>query len=416
MRVLNSRTVSLILAAAASAAALSVITPFLYADITVTRHLPASAAAGAFAFFAVGTALAAPLVGSLADRFSATAVAVSGRVLAAVAFLALGYAATTPNVLLAAALLGAAASLARVPIQVLLVRSAPPDRARDVFGLAFVAMNGGSALGAIAGGALAQLSNPAQMHRLYWIAAAVSALGNVFVLAAPRSPAARADDRTQPREISYRTLLGDHRIRLLLAISFVITLACWAQYTSGLPAYALTALQVSPRSLGVSIAVSELLVAGLTSLVVARTRHVAGPQLLAAAGMVWAGCWVVFSLPLFTDLDPGAAVFGGLAVLALGDTLMAPVLSPLAATLAGEAASGRAMAAVSALSTSATALGPILASVLLGLELPRAFVLIQIGICMLAVIMALRLRAALQAAAPESVLTHIEHVERTEVP
>jgi MFS family permease len=211
-------------------------------------------------------------------------------------------------------------------------------------------------------------------------------------------------------------LLGDHRIRLLLAISFVITLACWAQYTSGLPAYALTALQVSPRSLGVSIAVSELLVAGLTSLVVARTRHVAGPQLLAAAGMVWAGCWVVFSLPLFTDLDPGAAVFGGLAVLALGDTLMAPVLSPLAATLAGEAATGRAMAAVSALSTSATALGPILASVLLGLELPRAFVLIQIGICMLAVIMALRLRAALQAAAPESVLTHIEHVERTEVP
>lgn len=405
MRVLNSRTVSLILAAAASSAALSVITPFLYADITVTRHLPASAAAGAFAFFAVGTALAAPLVGSLADRFSATTVAVSGRLLAAVAFLVLGYAATTPNVLLAAALLGAAASLARVPIQVLLVRSAPPDRARDVFGLAFVAMNGGSALGAIAGGALTQLSDPARMHRLYWIAAAVSALGIVFVLAAPRSPAVGVDNRPQPPESSYRALLGDRRIRLLLAISFVITLACWAQYTSGLPAYALTALHVSPRSLGVSIAVSELLVASLTSLVVARTRHIAGPQLLAVAGMVWAGCWAVFSLPLFTDLDPGAAVFGGLAVLALGDTLMAPVLSPLAATLAGEAATGRAMAAVSALSTSATALGPILASVLLGLELPRAFVLTQIGICLLAVIMALRLRATLRATAREAALT-----------
>lgn len=404
MRVLNSRTVSLILAAAASAAALSVITPFLYADITVTRQLPASAAAGAFAFFAVGTALAAPLVGSLTDRFSATTVAVSGRLLAAVAFLALGYAATTPYVLLAAALLGATASLARVPIQVLLVRSAPPDRARDVFGLAFVAMNGGSAFGAIVGGALTQLSNPARMHRLYWIAAAVSVLGSVFVLAAPRSSAPVADGQTQPREVSYRTLLGDRRIRLLLAISFVITLACWAQYTSGLPAYALTALHVSPRSLGVSIAVSELLVASLTSLVVARTRHVGGPQLLAVAGLVWAGCWVVFSLPLFTGLDPGAAVFGGLAVLALGDTLMAPVLSPLAVTLAGEAASGRAMAAVSALSTSATALGPILASVLLGLQMPKAFVLAQIGICLLAVIMALRLRMILKAAAPEPAL------------
>jgi MFS family permease len=124
MKVLNSSTVSLILAAAASAAALSVITPFLYADITQTRHLPATAAAGAFAFFAIGTALAAPLVGSLADRFSATTVAVSGRLLAAVAVLALGYATTTPSVLLAAALLGATASLARVPIQVLLIRSA----------------------------------------------------------------------------------------------------------------------------------------------------------------------------------------------------------------------------------------------------------------------------------------------------
>ncbi len=405
MRVLNARTVSLILAAAVSSAALSVITPFLYADITVTRHLPAAAAAGAFAFFAVGTALAAPLVGSLTDRFSATTVAVSGRLLAAVAFLALGYATTTPTVLLAAALLGAAASLARVPIQVLLIRSAPPDRARDVFGLVFVAMNGGSALGAIVGGALAQLSNPAQMHRLYWIASAASAIGSVFVLAAPGPPAASADDQPRPRAISYRTLLGDRHLRLLLAISFVITLACWAQYTSGLPAYALTALHVSPRSLGVSIAVSELLVAGLTSLVVTRTRHVAGPLLLAVAALVWAGCWGVFALPLFTDLDPGVAVFGGLAVLALGDTLMAPVLSPLAASLAGEAATGRAMAAVSALSTSATALGPILASVLLGLELPEAFVLAQLGICLVAVAMALRLRASLRSTAAESVLT-----------
>jgi hypothetical protein len=84
---------------------------------------------------------------------------------------------------------------------------------------------------------------------------------------------------------------------------------------------------------------------------------------------------------------------------------MAPVLSPLAVTLAGEAASGRAMAAVSALSTSATALGPIMASVLLGLELPRAFVLAQIGICLLAVIMALRLRARMQAGAAGPVLT-----------
>jgi MFS family permease len=405
MRILNSSTVSLILAAAASAAALSVITPFLYADITETRQLPASAAAGAFAFFAVGTALAAPLVGSLTDRFSATVVAVTGRLLAAVAFIALGYAATTPNVLLAAALLGATSSLARVPIQVLLIRSAPPDRSRDVFGLAFVAMNGGSALGAIAGGALAQLSDPAQMHRLYWIAAAVSALGNVFVLVAPRSTRGGTKDRTQARQASYRTLLGDGRIRLLLAIAFVITLACWGQYTSGLPAYSLTTLHVSPRSLGVSIAVSELLVASLTSIVVARTRHVAGPQLLAVAGLVWAGCWVLFSLPLFTGLNPSAAVFGGLAVLALGDTLMAPVLSPLAVTLAGEAASGRAMAAVSALSTSATALGPILASVLLGLELPKAFVLAQIGICLLAVIMALRLRATVLAGAAGPVLT-----------
>jgi MFS family permease len=405
MRVLNSSTVSLILAASSSSAALSVITPFLYADITQTRHLPASAAAGAFAFLAVGTALAAPLVGSLADRFSATAVAVSGRLLAAVAFLALGYATATSTVLLAAALLGATASLARVPIQVLLVRSAPPDRARDVFGLAFVAMNGGSALGAITGGALAQLSDPAQMRRLYWIAAAVSALGTVFVLVAPRSERAGPQGRTDQVQAGYRVLLGDRRIRLLLAIAFVITLACWGQYTSGLPAYSLTALHVSPRSLGVSIAVSELLVAGLTSIVVARTRHVAGPVLLAVAGMVWAACWVLFALPLFTGLDPSAAVFGGLAVLALGDTLMAPVLSPLAVTLAGEAASGRAMAAVSALSTSATALGPILATVLLGLHLPKAFVLAQIGICLLAVVMALRLRATLPADAAGPVLS-----------
>jgi hypothetical protein len=107
---------------------------------------------------------------------------------------------------------------------------------------------------------------------------------------------------------------------------------------------------------------------------------------------MWIGCWVIFGLPLFVSGMDGLLVVVGFAALSFGETMMAPILSPLAATLAPEGAAGRTMASVAGASTIATAIGPILSSALLGLHLPVGFIAMQILFCLAAVAASMRLR------------------------
>jgi hypothetical protein len=81
----------------------------------------------------------------------------------------------------------------------------------------------------------------------------------------------------------------------------------------------------------------------------------------------------------------------GYAMFSLGETMLAPVLSPLAAALAPAGAVGRTLAAVNGAQTIATAIGPGIAALLLGAGLPLGFVLAQVVCCGLAVFGAGRL-------------------------
>jgi hypothetical protein len=87
----------------------------------------------------------------------------------------------------------------------------------------------------------------------------------------------------------------------------------------------------------------------------------------------------------------GLFVVVGFAALSFGETMMAPILSPLAAALAPVGAVGRTMAAVTGAATVATAIGPILSSTLLGLQLPAGFIALQILFCLAAAAASMRL-------------------------
>jgi hypothetical protein len=80
---------------------------------------------------------------------------------------------------------------------------------------------------------------------------------------------------------------------------------------------------------------------------------------------------VIFGLPLVISGVDGLFVVVGFAALSFGETMMAPILSPLAAALAPVGAVGRTMAAVTGATTVATAIGPILSSALLGMAPAR---------------------------------------------
>jgi len=327
----------------------------------------------------------------------------------------LGWAGEPRTIWPAAAGFGAALAIAQTAIGVLLLGQVPVDRQRDVFGWQFIALNLAAAGGAVAGGALVYLSSQAAMRPVYAVGmlAALASAGVVALagrglagqrLADQRSNRRTAEPATDPSEpglagsVSYRQLLSRRPVRLLLVVAFGITLACYAQYDAGLPAYVLVATSVSPAALGSAVALNALLVAVLTGPVVAATRRRSGTTLLAGCAAIWVLCWLVFGLPLLLSGHDEGFVLLGFAVMSVGETMMAPILSPLAASLAPTGAAGRTIAAVTGAGTAATAVGPLLSSVLLGLGRPGGFILLQVSCCVAAGLLALRLGRLLRTA------------------
>jgi MFS family permease len=116
---------------------------------------------------------------------------------------------------------------------------------------------------------------------------------------------------------------------------------------------------------------------------------------------LWIGCWTLLGLPLLhlgalgASSGAGSAavlVVVGYTAFSMGETVLSPVLTPLAAALAPEGAAGQTLAAVSGATTLATAIGPALSGVLLALHVPAGFIALQLACCVLAILATPRLR------------------------
>ncbi|MDQ2958248.1 MAG: hypothetical protein M3Y42_14945, partial [Actinomycetota bacterium] len=252
-------------------------------------------------------------------------------------------------------------------------------------------------------------SSQATMRPVYLLAAGAALLSAAIVAVADRGTHTGAGAGAIERPSGargYADLLGSQPIRWLLGIAVLITLACYAQFDAGLPSYVLTSTSVGAPLLGGAVAINAVLVAILTGPVVAYTRRRRGTSLLATCALLWVGCWVIFGLPLVIGGHDSAFVVLGFAALSVGETMMAPILSALAVSLAPAGATGRSIAAVTGAGTVATAVGPILSGALLALGLPALFIGLQILCCVAAGVAAVRLGQVMspQAARRPSVL------------
>ncbi|MCL2781986.1 MAG: MFS transporter, partial [Actinomycetia bacterium] len=321
---------------------------------------------------------------------------------------------TVATVWLAAVAVGASSATTQPAVQVLLLRWTPPERQRDVFAWQLIALNLALAVGGLVGGFVVDLSSAAGVLPIFYLAAIGSTASATVVWLVGRS--ARAAVSVAPTAssvglaaaparasaadaISYRTLLRRPPIRWLLAVAVLLQLACYSQFTSGLSAYSLDTLALSPKVIGAAIAANTIAVAALTAPVVRLTRRHSPTTLLTVCVVVWIGCWLVLGLPMLVGGFGAAAVLIGYGSFGIGETVMAPVLSPLAASLAPEGAAGRTLASVTGASTAANAVGPVLSGALLALGLPAGFIVLQLACCALTIAAIRRLRVVSRAGA-----------------
>jgi MFS family permease len=397
VEVVVKRARLLVLASTVSMLGWGSILPYQYAYAANTRGWGGLVAAAAASLFSVGALLAAPIGGRLAR------VAVIAKVVAAAATAFL-IVAGTPVLFLAGMFVFGAGITAAQPAQtVLVLRWVGSADRRRVFAMVFTGAAVGMAIGAFTAGYLVDLTRIDGM----WTAFATAAIG--FLISATligiAGRGAPADEVPAPEDApsaatgsAIKVILATPALRWTAVITVALALGFYAQFESGLPAYAITVLGVPARTIGTASAVNCLVIVVLQMAVVKWTAKRSAPSLLVAVGLIWVLSWLLLAA---SSLVPELAstmfvvVFG---VFAVGETMYAPVLNPLTASLAPSGMVGSTLGIFAALQTGVSAAGPMLAGVALSTGRGSLFVGVHVGISLVAVFAALRLRSLLAAA------------------
>lgn len=404
MRV-NAPLIGVLAGAGVGSVSTGMVLSFLLADIGTARGYGTGQASTALTALAVGTILGSWAGGRFRTR-AQPAAAAGAKVGVAASMVFVAFAGGLPLILLGCLLLGVAISIGRPAINAMLLRHAPDGRRRDVFGWFFILMNAGMAAGAGYGGLAADLHHRHGMRGLYLTAAAVSIASAVIIAASarPRRGAASAAGKAPNRaRLSLAQQLRVPGLPRVYLIHLVLALALYAQFNAGLPALVLTGLHAGTHIFGIAVAVNACLVAAITAPVVALTRNHAAGWLLAGASLLWLAGWALLGLPLWTHAPVAALVVIALIVLAIGETTVAPVMTPLAASLVDDDHATAVTATMATIFTTATTIGPIAGGVLFALTGPNGFLYTQLALCAAALLLAARLpKSAITPAAADA--------------
>ena len=390
----------LVLASGVSMLGWGAILPYQYAYAANTRDWGGLVAAAASSLFSVGALLAAPLGGRLADRFNPIRVVVSAQLIAAAASAFL-IVAGTPVLFLGGMFAFGAGLTAAIPVQTILVlRWVDSADRRRVFALLFTGSSIGMAIGAFTAGYLVDLKADDGM----WPAFTTAAIGFLIsaTLIAIAGRGAPADEAPAPQDApsasaraAIRIILATPALRWTAVITVTLALGFYAQFESGLPAYAITVLGVSERTIGTAAAVNCLVIVALQMAVMKWTAKRSAPSLLVAVGSIWVLSWLLLAASSVLPALAATMFVMVYGVFAVGETMYAPVLNPLTASLAPSGMVGTTLGIFAALQTGVSAAGPLLAGVALSAGRGSLFVAVHVGISLIAVFAALRLRTLL---------------------
>ncbi|MEO7061164.1 MAG: MFS transporter [Lapillicoccus sp.] len=350
----------------------------------------------------VGTVLAVPALvalvtvgpaGALVDRVGPLPVVAAGLVLEASGQLVMASASTFNAALLAALVTGGAQAGVGPAFSTLVAQVVPHDHWQRYFAARFAAANIGAGLGPVIGGFIVDPHRPSTFSAVYvidavtFVAPLVVTLGPVRHLLgdrtrAPDTPAV-ADQTVEaaPATATYRTLLGDRRLRPLLLLVVVASLVGYGQFDSGVPGLARVLGGISTQALGWGFGLECGLVALLQLVVVERLEGHRRTRILMGTAAMWAVSFALLGSAGLAAGTPVATVLFllSLTAFALGETLYTAPLMALVNDLAPEALRGRMNSLASLAGQVGYGGGPLLAGTLLGLHQPVLLVVLLVA-------------------------------------
>jgi MFS family permease len=369
------------------------VIPFLIVYLHRVRHLTLPTAGLALSTIAISGFVGTVVTGGLVDRIGPRKTLIFSQLVAAAGITGIAFVHSPWQAFAASAVYGFGASGYWPAIQSLLATAVPIEQRDGAFSLHFMALNAGIGLGAVIGGALVTLADPASFVHVYLVDA-LTFLGFGVLLTQMRSfdapPREIAGHQGEVPSAGYAEVFKDRVfVRICLVIALLVTIGS-GQLTSGFPAFATGRGGASTHVLGLAFGANTLTIVILQLWALRAMKGRRRTRVVMVTCLMWALCW---SLTLLSGLHGGGAVSDAgfvvaLTFFALGETLMAPSMPALVNHLAPEHLRGRYNAFHSLAYNSGFFVGPAIAGFMLGAGAgPELFIALIVGCGLVAVLL-----------------------------
>lgn len=344
------------------------------------RHIPLTTTGALLAVPGVVGLAAVPIAGALLDRVGPRAVLLVLLCGQAVAQVGLALAHNAPTAALALLLQGAVLGPSFPAFNTLLSHLTPdPAQQQRAYAINFTCLNAGVGLGGLIGAAVVQLAHPVTFQLLFFGNSAGCLLFAAVVATLPRAAPAHL---TRERAGSYREVLRNPDLRRVIGLSLAFALTGYGALDSGLPAYATVVAHVSVRIVALSLTANTVLIVAAQLVVLRVLRGRRRTTALSVVGVIWAVSWLLFGASAL----PGglgtrnAMILGFSALFGVGETFMAPSLTPLVVSLADDSVRGRANALSSGTYSLAFVISPAISAGLIAAGLGAVWIaLLAVG-------------------------------------
>ncbi len=296
--------------------------------------------------------VAVPISGALMDRVGARKVLAGTLVGQAVGSAGLAWTHSVLTAIPVMVIFGGSMAPRFPAFMTLLAGLSPrPAEQQRAFAVNFTVVNAGIGIGGGIGAAVASVHHPASFQAMFF-ANGVSCL--LFTVVLTSLPDIRPPRSAHDAKVGYRDVLANRPLRAVVVATLVLAFTGYAALDAGLPAFATVEAHAPVRVVALSLTANTVLIVVAQLFVLRLVRVLRRSRALAMIGLIWAVSWAVFGL---AGLDlPHAAriacILGFAALFGLGETFMAPTVSPLVNSLADDRTRGRA----NALSTGAYSL------------------------------------------------------------
>ncbi len=288
--------------------------------------------------------VAVPFSGALMDRIGARKVLAGSLIGQAVGATGLAWTHSVLTAVPVMIIFGASMAPRFPAFMTLLAGLSPrPAEQQRAFAVNFTVLNAGIGIGGGIGAAVASVHHPASFQVMF-LGNAVCCL--LFTVVLAKLPDMRPPRAAHAAKVGYRDVLANRPLRAVVIATLVLAFTGYAALDAGLPAFATVEAHVSVRVVALALTANTGLIVAAQLFVLRLVRGLRRSRALAMIGLIWAVSWAVFGLaglglPHAARI---ACILAFAALFGLGETFMAPTISPLVNSLADDRTRGRANA------------------------------------------------------------------------